>query len=174
MSRKTVLVSALSFIGVAAVLLIRWPWIYAWGAGRFWDRAESEVHIIPAGYIGPVVILLNDSSSPREREGKARLFRIGSDGIARSGFDVNEGWGRPDYFYVDAQGHRTPIVAGTPCNDSLVGDSVQACLLGHSTFSSMPDRAYDAYVVGRRADQEWWSRRAEGFVDSVVYRRKPL
>ena len=148
------------------------PWIYVWGAGTLWDRAEPEVHLIPVGYRGPVVILLGDSAAGRkEREGRARLFRISAVGVARSAFGNNEGWGRHDYFYIDSQGRRSRIVSGTPCERNLAGDPVQACLLGHTTFASRPDRHYEAYVVGRSADQQVWERRADRFVDSVVYGR---
>ncbi len=34
-----------------------------------------------------------------------------------------------------------------------------------------PDRAYQAYMVGRRAYQKNWEWRKERFVDSVVYGR---
>jgi hypothetical protein len=173
MSRRKILVASFVAVALAALILLGSPWIYAWGAGRFWDRAEPEIHLIPTGYTGPVVILLNDSSAPREREGNARLFHIGANGVAYSGFRDNVGWGRPDYYYVDSRGQRTRIVAGTPCNDAIAEDSVQACLLGHTTFSDLPDRSYEAYVVGRRADQQAWKGRAESFVDSVVYGRRP-
>ena len=169
--RRTVLLASILLVAAPAAILA-YPWIYAAGAGRLWDRAEHEVHLIPNGYIGPVVILLADpSASPPEREGSARLFRISPSGIARSRLAVNEGWGRPDYYYVDDTGNRTPIVAGTPCDDSLPGDPVQACLLGHTTFSDIPDRSYEAYLVGRRADQYVWGQQVQRFVDSVVYGR---
>jgi hypothetical protein len=173
-SRRRLLLAAISSVLVAVALFLAWPWMYAWGAGRFWDRAEPEVHLIPSGYVGPVVILLDDSSAPREREGKARLFRVSPTGLGHSGFGDNVGWGRPDYFYVDAHGHRSRIAAGTPCNHALAGDSVQACLLGHTTFSDLPNRSYTAYVVGRQADQRAWEQKADRFVDSVVYGRRPF
>ena len=173
-SRRGLLLGAVACAVVALAALFAWPRIYVWGAGRFWDRAEPEVHLIPAGYVGPVVILLNDSGAPQEREGNARLFRIAPTGVAHSGFGDNIGWGRPDYFYVDAQGHRSRIAAGTPCDHTLAGDSVQACLLGHTAFSDLPYRSYNAYIVGRLVDQQAWQQRAERFVDSVVYGRRPF
>jgi hypothetical protein len=166
-----------SGVGIVA-LIIASPWIYVWGAGRLWDRAEREVHLLPAGFTGPVVILLGQPHAPQEREGGARVFRIPPSGVASSGFAENYGWGRPDYYYVDGKGRRTRIVAGTPCDRALAGDPVQACLLGHTTLFDAEgrphDRAYEAYVVGRRADQAAWADRTDQFVDSVVYGRAPL
>ena len=163
--------------GVAAAaglfaLLLASPWIYAIGAGMLWDRAEREIHLLPTGFTGPVVILLNDSAAtPSVREHRPRLFRIPASGALHSRFGVNTGWGRPDYFYVDSQDRRTQLHSGTPCERALAGDPVQACLLGHTTFGDLPDREYEAYVVGRRADQRKWAWSAERFVDSVVYGR---
>jgi hypothetical protein len=169
--RRALLLAGLLLIGIPAAF-VAYPWFYMLGAGRLWDKAEKEVHLIAAGYTGPVVILLNDTGAGApEREGGARLFRIPPSGVTRSRLEMNKGWGRPDYFYVDEQGHRTRIAPGTPCDDSLSGDPVQACLLGHATFGDLPDRAYEAYVVGRRADQQRWTWSAQRFVDSVVYGR---
>jgi hypothetical protein len=174
--RDAVLLVA-SGCGIVALVLAS-PWMYAWGAGRLWDRAEREVHLLPVGYTGPVVILLAEPNAAQRREGGARLFQIPASGVAHSGFPINDGLGRPDYFYVDARGRRTRIVAGTPCQRELVGDPVQACLLGHTTLfdakGHSQDRPYEAYVVGRRADQAAWSHRSDRFVDSVVYGRVHL
>jgi hypothetical protein len=157
-----------------AVLFFAYPWVYAWGAGKYWDAAAPEVHLIPNGYIGPVVIILSDQAAPPpQMEGKARLFRIPESGIARSRFAVNEGWSRPDYFYVDLHGRRTRIVSGTPCDLDLPGDPVQACRMGHLTYGNpYSDKPYEAYIVGRKADQSFWAHRAEAFADSVVYGRR--
>ena len=147
-------------------------WLYLLGAGRVWDKAEPEVHLLPPGFIGPVVIMLDDSSAREpERESGARLFRIPVSGVTRSRLPVNRGWGRPDYFYLDSAGHRSRIVGGLPCDDSLPGDPVEACLMGHTNLGGLPDRAYEAYLVGSRADRIRWRWRDERFVDSVVYGR---
>lgn len=172
MQRKRVLLTVVALIVGVPLAILAYPQVYVLGAGLLWGRAEHEIHLIPAGYTGPVVIELNDATATApERENGARLFRIPVSGVAHSRLGVNDGWGRPDYFYVDGQGHRTRIVAGTPCDDSLPGDPVQACLLGHTTFGDLPERAYEAYVVGRRADRLAWKWRDQRFVDSVVYGR---
>lgn len=169
--KRTLIAITAIVVGVPLAIVARY-WIYILGAGRLWDKAEKEVHLLPAGFIGPVVILLSDSdAAPTVRENGARLFRIPASGVTRSRFGVNYGWGRPDYYYVDSQAPRTRVVSGTPCDDSLPGDPVQACLMGHTSFGDLPDRPYQAYVVGRRADQLRWKWRADRFVDSVVYGR---
>jgi hypothetical protein len=172
LKRVLVLVAAVAL--AAPLIAVVLPYAYAFGAGRLWDKAEPELHLLPAGFIGPVVILLGDSAAPPpERERRTRLFRIPPNGVVRSRFPVNDGWGLPNYFYVDTAGHRTKIVSGAPCERDLPGDPIQACLLGHTRFGDLPDRPYQAYVVGRRADQQRWGWPAEYFVDSVVYGRRP-
>src|SRR3954471_340975 len=111
MKRRTKLILVLIAILVGLpVLLVAYPWIYMLGAGRLWDKAEHEVHLLPTGFTGPVVILLGDSTAPTpERENGARLFRIPRTGVLRSQLPVNEGWGLPDYYYVDTRGHRTKL-----------------------------------------------------------------
>lgn len=169
--RRALPVVAALAMGLPLAVVV-YPYVYMLGAALLWERAEHEIHLIPAGYTGPVVILLHEpSAAAPEREAGARLFRIPPSGVARSQLGVNDGWGRPDYFYVDAQGRRTRIVSGTPCDDSLRGDPVQACLLSHTTFSDLPDRPYEAYIVGRRADRQRWQWRDQRFVDSVAYGR---
>ena len=92
---KPVLIGSVVVIVLGAVALSS-PWIYALGAGTLWDRAEPEVHLLPDGFIGPVVIVLEDSTAAiPEREHGARLFRISDGGVARSRLPVNDGWGRP-------------------------------------------------------------------------------
>ena len=127
-----------------------YPYIYYWGARRFWDKAEPQLHLLTAGYRGPVLIVFSDSSgAPPRYEGKARRYDIPLSGFLRTQFGPNQGWGRPDYEYVDAAGKRTRIVPGTPGNLSLPGDSVQACSMGRK-FIKGRSPEYSAYVVSRR------------------------
>jgi hypothetical protein len=154
---------------------LAYPYIYLWGAARgYWDKAEPEVHLIPAGFQGPVLIIYNDSSgSPRRYEGKARRYDIPPTGILRSQFGPNDGWGRPDYEYVDSTGRRTAIVPGTPCDDTLPGDPVQACLMGLLGFSDRPTPPYAAYVVGRHANRREFYERGDSLVRVVLYGERP-
>lgn len=149
---------------------VAYLYTYAWGAGRYWDRAEPEVHLIPAGYTGPVLIIYDSLGAPVERQGEARLYRIPMSGILRTQFPPNEGWGRPDYFYVDSLGHRTVIAAGTPCDDSLPGDPVQACLMGQTRYGNNgPRYQYSGYVVSRNAARRALYDQGERVVARVLF-----
>lgn len=133
--------------------------------------AEPEVHLIPAGFEGPVIIIFNDpNGAAMRREGRARRYDIPPSGILRSQFAPNTGWGRPNYEYVDSVGHRTAIVPGTPCVDSLAGDPVQACLDAiRMNGNGAPSPQYDAYVVSHRANRKQMYDRGARLVDSVLF-----
>jgi hypothetical protein len=134
------------------------------------DRAEPEIHLIPAGYEGPVVIIYGDSAgAPMRREGRARVYEIPADGVLRTRFPANPGWERPDYFYVDAEGRRTAITRGVPCNDSLVGDPVQACLMPNTYVMGRAAPEYESYVVSRRATRRAMEARWDSTVNWAVF-----
>jgi len=142
--------------------------------------AEPEVHLIPAGFEGPVIIIFNDpNGAPMRREGRARRYDIPVSGVLRTQFGPSSGFGRPDYEYVDSAGHRTAIVPGTPCVDSLPGDPVQACLDAvRLNGNGAQGPHYEAYVVSHRANRRIMYDRGSHLVDSMLfggamYRRPP-
>jgi hypothetical protein len=128
--------------------------------------ADRELDLMPVGFEGPVIIIFNDpNGAPARWERGARRYDIPASGVFRTQFSPNEGWGRPDYEYVDASGHRSLIVPGTPCVDSLLGDPVQACL----DAVRGPGPRYDAYVVSHRANRKEMYDRGARLVDSVLF-----
>ena len=142
------------------------------GSVHVWNRAQHEVHLIPADYRGPVIVIFNDSTGAvKEYEGRARLYRIPPSGILRTQFAPNEGWARPDYYYVDALGRRSRIVPGTPCDHALPGDSVQACLMGQRMRGSANGApripVYSSYTVSRRAERRAAYDRGDQVLDSL-------
>jgi hypothetical protein len=148
------------------------------GGVYVWNRAEHEVHLIPAGFRGPVVVVFSDAAgAPKEYEDRARLYRIPSSGVLRTQFGPNEGWGRPDYFYIDQHGRRSRIVPGTPCDDSLPGDSVQACLIGQKMWGTSGGTTevpvYSAYAIGQRADRRDAYDRGDRLLDSLFAPKIP-
>jgi hypothetical protein len=148
------------------------------GSVYVWNRAQHEVHLIPAGFRGAVVVIFNDSAgAPEEYEGRSRLYRIPPSGVLRTQFGPNEGWGRPDYYYLDQHGRRSRIVPGTPCDDSLPGDSVQACLMGRKMWGSSDGPTwtpvYSAYEIGQRADRREGYDRGDRLLDSLFAPKIP-
>ena len=75
--------------------------------------AEPEVHLIPAGFIGHVVIRhAHAEGAALERDGTARLYRIPADGVLVTQAAANYGVRPPErmaFFAVDAAGTRTPL-----------------------------------------------------------------
>ncbi|HWG32733.1 MAG TPA: hypothetical protein VN650_01100 [Gemmatimonadaceae bacterium] len=63
MRRKRLVLIVVAFVVGVPLAVLAYPWVYMLGAGSLWDRAEREIHVIPAGYTGPVVIILNDSDA---------------------------------------------------------------------------------------------------------------
>lgn len=156
-------------LGMLALVAIT-PIALVFGSVFFWGRAEREVHLLPAGFRGPVVILFNDANgAPTEREGKARRYTIPPDGVLRTKFRQNPGWSKPDYFHVRPDGQRWRIVTGLPCANSLPGDPVQACLMSQMSLSNRPSPPYSAYIVGRQAEQRSHYDRGDSLVRKVVY-----
>ena len=157
---------------VAAIALVFvFPSAYLWGASHIWDKAEHEIHLIPAGFRGPVVIVFNEAGgAPKEFERKARLYRIPADGVLRTQFGPNPGWGRPDYWYINAVGQRTAIVPGTPCDDELEGDPVQACLAGRRyRINGLPSPEYSSYVVGQTGERRAAYEAGEQLVGRLLF-----
>jgi hypothetical protein len=166
---------ALRLVGIPVAVVASSALLYVGlmsGSVHVWNRAQHEVHLIPADYRGPVIVIFNDSTgAAKEYEGRARLYRIPPSGILRTQFARNDGWARPDYYYVDAQGRRSRIVPGAPCDDALPGDSVQACLMGQRMQSSANGATqipvYSGYTVGRRAERRDTYDRGNRVLDSL-------
>jgi len=155
----------LAFAGTAALFVGA-----EYGSVYLWDRAEPEVHLLPAGYEGPVIIILNvPNGAPKEREGKARLFRIPASGVLRTQYGPNDGWNAPAFFYVDRAGHRTPIPGQAACSDSI-DEHVRACWMGTRMNSNgTPSPEYVAYTVSRRTHDGEVSARGDQVVDSLLF-----
>lgn len=167
---------------VLAVVIIM-PVVMFLGSALIWGRAEHAIHLIPAGYEGPVLIIYGEPGGARERrEGKARVYEIPADGVLRTQFGPNPGWAAPDYFHVDARGQRTPVIRGAPCTDSLPGDPVQACSMpvvvmatvtaSGSAAARAPAPAppvYESYVVSRRADRRVHEARWNTMVRETIF-----
>jgi hypothetical protein len=95
-------------VGVVATLLALLSFDYF-----NWSRAEDEIHLLPEGYEGAVVIVFNRADGqPKEYEHKKRVYRIPSSGILKTQFVEKPGtskWRNAEYFYVKKDGSRAPI-----------------------------------------------------------------
>jgi hypothetical protein len=77
------------------------------------SRGEEEIHLLPEGFEGPVVIVFNKSDGqPKEYERKKRVYRIPPNGVLKTQFAESSGtwkWRNAEYFYVGKDGSRAPI-----------------------------------------------------------------
>ena len=75
------------------------------------ERSQNEIHLIPEGYVGPVVIFFNQPDGQPLEDGK-RVYRVGADGIARVAASPNPGLSSSEirkYFYVAADDSRREL-----------------------------------------------------------------
>jgi hypothetical protein len=123
-------------------------------------RAEPEIHLIPAGYVGDVTIVFNASDGqPFDVEDGARLYRIPTSGILFTQFPLNNGTS-PDqrYFLVAPDGERQPIArSGASVDDTRENRAkpdveIFSQTRGHIQAGprSCPIE-YEQYFVGTRA-----------------------
>lgn len=79
----------------------------------FWhatSSADNEIHLLPKGFTGIVIIRFNAENGKEKRyEDGDRVYEIPANGILDTKFDYNEGVSDyPKFYYVD-NGKRTPI-----------------------------------------------------------------
>ena len=160
----------LAVVAGALAAVAALPIVLLYGSAYVWGRAEPEVHLIPAGFRGPVLIVYGQPrGAVPAREGRARRYAIPAHGVLRTQYGPNPGWSKPRYFYVDAAGRRSAIVGGLPCADSLPGDPVQACLMGRLFLSGRAAPAYSGYVVAREGERRAQYERGDSLVRAVVF-----
>ncbi|MCP3103694.1 hypothetical protein LZ198_32910 [Myxococcus sp. K15C18031901] len=78
------------------------------------SRAAPEVHLLPAGYVGPVVILF-DVPEGQPVDARDRTYRIGPDGLLAVSAPENPGWQTEKelrFYYVNPDGSRERIPMG--------------------------------------------------------------
>lgn len=141
--------------------------------GVMLDRAEPEIHLLPLGFTGPVVIVHGDSAGvPVEYEEGARVYRIPDTGVLRTQFAANAGWRAPPrLFYANPDGTRARVVVDI---DAPAEERLEVHDLGFTLHvrmdSALPTPpAYRAYTVGRRDEQRGLSNRGRRVVDSVIW-----
>ncbi|WP_046215922.1 DUF6843 domain-containing protein [Paenibacillus wulumuqiensis] len=94
-----ILLAALSLITIIILTMI------------FTNSRRASVYLIPENYRGWVQIIYNQQSYPPIDTSLTKAtFSIGSYGVLRTSTpEVSEGIAEDQYYWVDAQGERTPI-----------------------------------------------------------------
>ena len=126
-------------------------------------KAEPEIHLIPAGYMGDVFILHNVRDGvPPKHEGAARVYEVPVSGVLRSQTPVPSGrWGPNEvqFFYVSEAGSRSPIVGDwngsihdTPENRADPSFGIYFRRFGKCSNGGQPCEAeFQQYYVGTKS-----------------------
>lgn len=118
---------------------------------------RSEDHLIPQGYIGPVLILYNDPSGlPANLQHGKITYTIPPDGILRIRDPSPEetSWRRVRFFYVNREGQRDELkVPVTGAEFGVFGetDGMRAVDVDGKIVAV----TYKAYVVGAPNNRRW-------------------
>jgi hypothetical protein len=139
--------------------------------------AEPEVHLIPEGFVGHVVLRHGVAGGvPLERDGGARVYRIPAGGVLETAAPANHGIREPGKiaFYYDGAERRALRVHRT---DAPVPDDEIAILGGYqvsSDFHYFVDRPRNAGRYRNPALQDGErepepSARAEAFLRYALY-----
>jgi hypothetical protein len=97
-------------IGAGLLLIMVLGWL---AAMIFPKKAEQEIYLLPEGYIGPVIVVLEQPRGVEKKyDGGTRVYDIPMSGILYSQFTVNSGVLRSDdvhFYYQHVDGTRTEI-----------------------------------------------------------------
>jgi hypothetical protein len=119
--------------------------------------AESEVHLIPAGYRGSVVILYDrPNAEPTLYENGNRVYTIPSSGTLFTQFHPPSSSDGSTYFYVYEDGKREELSV-VRSKDEMVDSNKVYVFMRHDYGSgSIPEtrKNYTTYVVGTAKDDE--------------------
>jgi hypothetical protein len=123
--------------------------------------SRPEVHLIPAGYKGDVVIMPGyPMGVPPKRDGLSIVFDIPHNGILVTQDQPSSRWHTEHYYYVDGSGRRQRLqeeystVHDTPANRADTTPIVAMITgTGEERGVDIPCTIYAAtYYVGTRAD----------------------
>lgn len=95
----------LIILGSIVVLIVGYLFWY------YTSSADDEIHLLPKGFTGIVIIRFNAKNGKEERyEDGKRVYEIPANGILDTKFKINEGWSDlPKLYYLDGN-KRTPII----------------------------------------------------------------
>jgi hypothetical protein len=125
-----------------------------WGYSSL-SSVESEIYLIPDGYEGPVLVVYDQpNGQPPEYEGSARLYEVPDTGLLLTRFPPNQSRYRPEFWYVDEDGKRTPIVWGVQCQDALPDDPVVACIMSELAANDESVPVHKGFIITRLSNRK--------------------
>ena len=136
--------------GTIAIFVLSLPvlvGVFVYGpfvADLFLHRRPPARYLIPAGYVGWVRIEYGAAGAPPlVREGKYLLVRLAQDGTARTSSELDEGWGRDQFFYESGTGRNTLSNAGW-CKGGMIWGEITGKFVGETKTSS----SWQKFFVG--------------------------
>jgi hypothetical protein len=139
-----------AFIGLPVVALAMWYVCMA-------IQTEPEIHLIPDGYRGPIIIMYDmPNGDSIEYEDNKRILRIPPTGMLYTQFKQIEGLHEPGsikYYYVYSDGSRKELLKVWQRPD--IPDSTNIYIFGkeNGVFQSNGvEKSFDEYHVGKSTD----------------------
>jgi hypothetical protein len=139
-----------AFIGLPVVALAMWYVCMA-------IQTEPEIHLIPDGYRGPVVIMYDmPNGDSIEYENGKRVLRIPPTGLLYTQFKQIEGWYEPGsikHYYIHSDGSRKELPEVWRQED--IPDSTNTYIFGMEVGSVKMhgiEKGFDEYKVGKSTD----------------------
>ena len=140
-------------IVVAAIFVLADSFVFS--------RAEAEVHLIPDGYVGPVVIAFDrDDGTPEKYENRTRIYEIPPSGILKTKFSRNDGahhvW---EFYYVKADGTKRDLPYFLDLREVPMEGREAVAIYALGSVSAPDNRtgrdmSFFTYVVGKVSDSK--------------------
>ncbi len=119
----------------------------------------SITHLIPDGYVGPVVIVFDDPSGepPKRDEDGGLIYEVPPEGVVRLSTEAPQaGLYHVDYFYVRPDGSRRELPQSADSSMLQVFAVVDGATAGEKE-ERPPDRwTWTAYIVGVPNERDDW------------------
>lgn len=84
-------------------------------------KSEQEILVLPTGFKGYVIVLFNqENGTAINYKGRSRVYEIPQDGVLRTQFSTNGGWGDFPMFYygsINPENQLPQVIS----NDTIVG-----------------------------------------------------
>jgi hypothetical protein len=102
------------------------------------SKAEPEVHLIPKGYKGPVIIIFDDKQGrPEKYENGKRVYEIPMDGVLKTQFKKQQGFIEPNdlkyYYYDNVERHEIRYLQSTNGTTDSLSPYIFGKEIAHST-----------------------------------------
>jgi len=125
------------------------------------SRAEAEIHLIPDGYVGPVVIAFDrDDGEPKKYENKTRIYGIPPHGVLKTKHSKSDGTDHVSkFYYMKPDGARRELPYFLDLRKVPEGNKDAVAIYSLASISApsnrgAADRPFFTYVVGAISDSK--------------------